>query len=82
MPKKLVIKGRFRIILNQDKLLENKEFDRFRTKLLETINNIAIGESQGFWIPEMYQKLEIFKSSARANKFFKLENESINIWDS
>lgn len=62
MPKKLVIKGRFRIVLNQDKLLENKEFERLRTKLLETINNVA---PQGFWIPEMSQKLEIFKSGAR-----------------
>ncbi len=66
MPKKLVIKGRFRIILNRDKLLEDKLFDLFRLHLLKKINEIAISGSQGFWIPEMSQKLEIFKSSERS----------------
>ena len=63
--KKLVVKGRFRIVLNRDKLLEGDEFEKFRLQLLEKINNIAISDSQGFWIPEMSQKLKIFKGEKK-----------------
>jgi len=61
LPKRLVVKGRFRMVFKKGELLEGNKFDLLRVELHRELNKVDLPDLIAISIPEMSQKLKIFK---------------------